>query len=116
MPERSDRRRAAVLVITKDEARRVTLERACRAAGVPARGVSSVSELERWPVGQIVITDVGHLSPWWRHIGAVEVIALVDDAEEGMVALQNGATQWLDSTSTATRVATIVRILAGWDS
>jgi hypothetical protein len=83
-------------VIASDAQRRRLVIEACRAAGIAVIGVAHVAEIERWPHGDIVITDVAHLTTWWRTVGAVEVIALVEHPPEGLVALQNGATSWLD--------------------
>lgn len=98
----------AVVVIETNARHRLTLEQACRRVGIGVRGVSSVSELEQWPTGQIVITDREHLTPWWQLIGAAEVIALVHDAQEGSAVLATGATQWMPLTASADAVAAMV--------
>ena len=98
----------SVLVVVSDPDDRDTLVEACRAAGVSALGVGRVAEVEQWPAGQTVITDVEHLTPLWRTVGAAEVIVVVDSAEDGIAALQNGATGWLQLPSTSTTVAGMV--------
>jgi hypothetical protein len=84
-----------VLIIVTDARQRFAAEEACRAAGVSVLAASSIAELEKWPEGQVVITDFAHLTPWWRRVGAAEVIVLVTNAAEGHSALSNGATNWL---------------------
>ena len=96
-----------VLVIETDSTRRVAVEAACRAAGVSVLAVSSIAEVERWPEGQVVITDAAHLTPWWQQVGAVDVIALVNSAEEGLAACEKGATKWLLVASTSATVLSV---------
>jgi hypothetical protein len=103
-----------VLVVVSDSAPRLTLLDGCRAAGAAVLAVTSIAEVERWPVGQIVITDSAHLTPLWRTVGAREVIVLAESAEEGMAGFQNGATGWLQPpTSPAAVTAMIVGLDAG---
>jgi hypothetical protein len=83
------------VLIEKDAGRRMELEFAIRAAGVSVLAVSSIAEVEEWPRGQLVITDVENVTPWWQLVGAIGVVALVKDGNEGRTALSNGATQWL---------------------
>ena len=95
----------AVLIIDANAVRRVAVECAFWAAGFSVVAVGSICEVEEWPEGQLVITDLAHLTPWWRHVGAVEVVALVEGPEAGRTALSNGATQWLQLPSDPTAVA-----------
>jgi hypothetical protein len=62
---------------------------------MPARGVSRIADIERWPAGQIVVTDTAHLTPLWKEVGARTVIVLVDRNEDGIASLANGADAWL---------------------
>jgi hypothetical protein len=101
MPGMSERpkqiRDNSVLVIVANAAHRAALEQACQAVGRPVLAVGSVADIERWPEGQTVVTDAAHLTPWWRLVGAVEVIVLVRDEEEGVAALKHGATRWCNA-------------------
>ena len=101
-----------VLIIDADAMERTALEQACRSAGLSVRAVRSVAELERWPVGQIVVTDPAHLTPLWRQVGAAAVIVLVKGDEDGSAARERGATHWLQPPPRADVVATMVRALA----
>ena len=85
----------AVLLIESDPFVLRGLVREFTAAGVPTLGVTTIADVERWPQGQIVITDLAHFTPWWRLVGAAQVIVLVDAAEEAAAAVQQGATGWL---------------------
>ena len=101
----------AVLVVDPDPVRRLRLEQACRSAGVPVRSVGSIADVKRWPRGQIVVTTLAQLTPFWRAVGATEVLVLVADRREGIAALQQGATQWLQQPVGHERIAALVR---GW--
>ena len=112
MPQSAHAKRFdAVLVIDTDALRRVTVEWALWAAGFSVVAVSSIAEVEQWPEGQLVMTDLAHLTPWWRQVGAVEVVALVADAGEGSTALSNGATQWLHLPPDPAAIATTLLAL-----
>lgn len=103
---------ASVLAVVSDSAHRLAVVQACRAAGVKVVAVTRLAELERWPRGQMVITDFTHLTPWWRTVGAREVIVLAQDAEEGMAALENGATGWLHVPTTPVALTAMIARLA----
>lgn len=107
-----DHRRHDILVILRDAAHRATLQAACRAAGLSVVGVSSIPEIVKWPAGQIVVTDAAHVTPFWRSVGAVEVLVLAANAGEAIAALAAGATQWMRVTEHPDAVAARVRRLA----
>ena len=106
-----DKRFEAVLIIEADALRRVAMEWACWAAGFSVVAVGSIAEVEQWPEGQLVVTDLAHVTPLWRQVGAVEVVALVADAAEGRTALSNGATQWVQLPQDPAAVATTLLAL-----
>ena len=74
--------------------------------------VSSIAEVEQWPVGQIVVTDAAHLTPLWRQVGAAAVIVLVQRAEDASNAGERGATHCLQPPPPPDVVATMVLALA----
>ena len=100
-----------VLVIDSDSAYRTALEQACQAAGLSVLAVSSIAEVERWPAGQIVVTDAAHLSPWWRMVGAAEVMLLARKPDDGVAAFEKGATWRLQPPPSAEVVAAMVLAL-----
>ena len=103
-----------MLVIHADETQRVALAQACRVVGLAVVAVSSIAEVEQWPVGQIVITDTAHLTPWWRHVGATEVILLICEGDGGVIdAVECGATRWLHPAPPPDVVAAMALALAG---
>ena len=105
---REHARCSTVLVIDADSAYRTALDHALRAAGLSVVAVESVANVEQWPEGQIVITDAAHLTPWWRLVGATEVIVLVREHEEGVATFEKGATRWLQPPPAAEVVAAMV--------
>ena len=112
MVKRPEPHHHSVLIIDADAMQRAALEQACRNAGMSVLAVSSVAEVERWPVGQIVVTDVAHLTPLWRKVGAAAVIVQVQRAEDGTHAGERGATHWLQPPPAPDVVATMVLALA----
>jgi hypothetical protein len=96
-PDSADTCPLSVLVVVGDAQQRTTLVEAFRAAGVFARGVSSIAEIEQWPHGQIVVTDFEHVTPFWRTIGATEIIVVAPTVAVWKRALARGATGWLQT-------------------
>jgi hypothetical protein len=86
---------SCVLVVESDPVALDDLLRQLTEAGMVASGVTTIADIERWPEGQIVITDLAHFTPWWREVGAAQVIVLVDSAAEALPAMRRGATGWL---------------------
>ena len=99
---------ASVVVIHSDAHRRELLVRACRTRGLDVNGFGRVAEIERWPDGHIVVTDLAHLSGWWERLGASHVLGLVANAAEGEAAVLNGATGWLDDHLSAEAFAEVL--------
>jgi hypothetical protein len=97
----------AILLIESDPVVLRGLLREFHGAGVPAFGVTTIAHVERWPEGQIVITDLAHFTPWWRFVGAIQVIVLVDLAEQAQVALKHGATGWFLRSDSALAIAAL---------
>ena len=109
MAERREQiHRSTVVVIDADSAYRRALADALLAAGLSVVDVDSVAELEQWPIGQVVVTDAAHLTPWWRLVGATEVIVLVRDPEGGAATLEKGATRRLQPPPAVEVVAAMV--------
>jgi hypothetical protein len=105
MAELPNNRRRGVWVIVADAHRRETLEAACRAAGLSVLSSGYFREIGEWPAEQMVIIDAAQVTPFWRAGGAVEVIALVETAEDAFAVLARGATTWMRSSDDAAAVA-----------
>ena len=97
-----------MLIVVASPTRRASLVAVCRAAGLRVRGVGSVAELEQWPDRETVIVDAAYLTPLWHELGAVDVIAHVDTAEEGFSALGRGASHWLPLDSSVAEITAAV--------
>jgi hypothetical protein len=96
-----------VLVVESDPPALSALIREFTAAGVPAVGVTSIAHVERWPAGLVVITDLPHFTPWWREVGATQVIVFVVRAEDALPAMRGGATGWLVRADGAVGIAAL---------
>jgi len=101
-----------VLIIDGDPRQRAALAQACRTAGLSVRAVGSMAEVARWPLGEIVVTDVAHLTPLWGRVGAAAVIVLLPRAADSTKAAERGATHWLQPPPPPDVVATMVLALA----
>lgn len=67
-----------VLLLVIDGHRRERLATALRQRGFDVSVASSIADLERWPLGQIVVVDSARFTPWWAEVGAVRVLVLSD--------------------------------------
>jgi hypothetical protein len=92
------------VVIIADATCRRMVEAACQQVGIAVVAVTEISELERWPVDQIVVTDAAHLTPWWKTVGATRVILTAPHGSAAMVAVDRGATDWIQLPSTGAAI------------
>lgn len=105
---------APVMVVVSDTAVRLIIEDACRQMRLASIAVERIADIERWPVDQIVVTDLDHLTPWWRAVGAAKVIVLTANRSEAMAGLRQGATGWIQlPTTLAAVVGTLIAAGAG---
>lgn len=84
-----------MLLVEGDYERRSHLSHALRAEGVPVLAVGGIAEVERWPEGEVVVTDASTFTPLWKETGAAHVVVLADSDEEGMEACVRGACAWI---------------------
>ena len=98
----------SVLIVEADARRREMFLAVCQARGIQAQGVRDLGEIERWPVGGLVVTDLARLSSWWTSVGARHVVAVVASAAEGPEALANGATAWIRYDGDASALAAFI--------
>ena len=83
-----------MLLIEPDPDRRERLAAALRAAGFPVVAVGNLLEIAHWPADQAVVTVSPYFTPWWRFVGASQVVVLADNAKAGIDACDRGATAW----------------------
>ena len=57
----------------------------------------------------MVIAEPAYLTPLWHELGAVDVMALVENAEQGAAALGRGASKWLQHDSSVADIASALR-------
>lgn len=85
----------AVLLLEPEPELRAQFSEALRSAGIAVTEAARVGDVERWPSGQTVVTDVQRFTAWWKHVGAAHIIVLADSEGDGMKACSTGATAWL---------------------
>ena len=84
-----------MLLVEGNDERRSRLSRALRAAGMPVLAVRGIAEVERWPAGDVVVTESRRFTPLWKDTGAVHVIVLADTTDDGTDACRRGACAWV---------------------
>ena len=80
-----------MVLLDAEGAGRELLLSVLRAEGIRVVPASRIANLERWPVGDIVVTDLAHSTRWWIDVGATHVIVLADTDEERYIAQRSGA-------------------------
>jgi len=100
-----------VVLVDAESARREQLVSLLRAEGIRVVPVRRVANLERWPVGDVLVTHVAHSTRWWVEVGATHVIVLADTDEERFLARRNGATAVVASSNPAALLS-ILRTVA----
>jgi DNA-binding response OmpR family regulator len=100
-----------VLLLEEDEKRRDQLAHEIRAAGIPVVAVGRIAEIERWPDGEVVVTDAARFTPWWKKVGATHVIVLADRPEQGTDACSRGATAWTTRMCSPDELVALIRSL-----
>jgi hypothetical protein len=101
-----------MLLIDCDPERRGRLTDGLRGAGMSVVAVSRIAEIERWPAGEIVVTESRQFTEWWNRVGATRVIVLADTPEEGMDACARGASMWLARTCCPSALVSAIRTLS----
>lgn len=94
-PETDPGRSSAVLLVESQPDVRARFSEALREAGIEVTEAARIGDVERWPEGGTVVTDIERFSAWWRHVGAEHVIVLAGTAHEGEHACSTGATAWV---------------------
>ncbi len=104
----------SVLLLESQPELRAQFSEALRSAGITVTEAGRVGDVERWPSGQTVVTDVERFTSWWKQVGAEHVIVLAATEREGMNACSSGATAWLPrSCRPGELVDTVVRLPRG---
>ena len=99
-----------MLLIEANEERRSRLSRALTEAGVQVRAVAGIAEVERWPAGDVVVTESRRFTPLWKETGAVHVVVLADTSADGDDACRRGASAWIPRHAAA---ETLIDVLYG---
>ena len=91
----------SVVVLDADDARREQTVSSLRAHGIRVVAAARIANLERWPVGEVLVTDAAHATRLWSDVGATHVIVLADTDEERSLAERSGAWAVLASGNSA---------------
>ena len=91
----------SVVVLDAEDARREQTVSSLRANGIRVVAATRIANLERWPVGEVLVTDAAHATRWWSDVGATHVIVLADTDEERALAERSGASAVLASGNSA---------------
>src|SRR5258706_2890253 len=91
----------SVVLVDPATERREQLVSLLRAEGIRVVPVSRVASLERWPVGDVLVTYLAHTTHWWIHVGAAHVIVPADTDQERSLAQRSGASGVVASGNTA---------------
>jgi len=70
--------RTPVLLLDSNGQRRNRVAASLRAKGFLVSTATTIAEIERWPVGQIVVVDATCFTPLWTLVGAAHVVVLSD--------------------------------------
>lgn len=100
----------SVVLVDADDMRREQMASSLRAEGIRVVPASRIANLERWPVGEVVVTHVAHATRSWFGVGATHVIVLADTDEERSLAQRSGASAVVASQNPAALLS-ILRIL-----
>ena len=84
-----------VLLLDCDSLRREQLATVLRERGFILSVKSHIAEIERWPVGQIVVVDAERFTPWWGDVGAARVVVLSGTTDEDSVVYNGVQYRWL---------------------
>jgi hypothetical protein len=100
-----------VVLIDTDETRRVKLTSCLVREDIPVRAATCLADLETWPVGKVLVTNVGSLSR--LEMGAQHVVVVADSDEERAAAdaITHGPATVItgDPTSLLTTLRTIAK-------
>jgi hypothetical protein len=82
-----------VLLLDSNGQRRNRLAASLRASGFLVSTASTIAEIERWPVGQIVVVDAACFTPLWTTVGAAHVVVLSDGVDAAPLTGEGGCTR-----------------------
>jgi hypothetical protein len=70
-----------VLLVSADRGCRSKFAAALRTRGFEVCTVRHIAEIQRWPIGEVVVVDARQFTPWWAVVGAAHVVVLSDESE-----------------------------------
>ena len=83
------------LLLERNPSRLAELSTGLRNSGLEVRTAGRIADVERWPVGEIVVTDLEFFTPWWNEVGAAAVVVFTHTEQQGIEVCRRGATAWI---------------------
>lgn len=104
-------RQPPVLLLDANRERRRRYAAALRANGFEVSAVDHIAEIERWPVGTIVIVDAARFTPWWGAVGAAHVVVLSDSLVAARQSCNGVPSTWILRRSGPEAVISVLQAL-----
>jgi CheY-like chemotaxis protein len=95
-----------VLLVHSDPAVRQNLAATLQSAGISLTVAERIAEVERWPKGDVVITEEQFYTPFWHSVGAAHVVVISDQGRS--VAGDHKAVTVVPATSGAQALLAVV--------
>ena len=102
----------SVVLVDGDDARRERLVSLLRARDIRVIAASRVADLERWPIGDVLVTDAAQATRWWIDVGVTHMVVLADTSEERSQAERAGASATVDSRNTVALLSILRALVA----
>jgi hypothetical protein len=103
-----------MVLIESNTKRRKAIATALRSAGIAVIAVERIAELERWPAGDVVVTESSSFTPLWKEVGATHVVVLADSPTLGSEACGHGASAWVPRMCAPSVVLSMLQTLSIW--
>jgi hypothetical protein len=100
-----------VLLVAADPHCRDRLEAVLRGGGFEVAAVQHIAEIERWPIGEIVVVDACQFTPWWAVVGAAHIVVL-SDTTDGAEQIRSGVpSTWIPRQAGPEALVSVLRSL-----
>ncbi len=96
-----------MLIVHSDPAVRQNLAATLQSAGISLTVAERIAAIERWPQGDVVITEEQFYTPFWHTVGAAHVVVLSDSLRPSVPAEHQDVTVVPASAGTKALMAAI---------
>jgi hypothetical protein len=98
-----------VVLLDPDVRRRDAVANTLRAAGMRVLVFGAIAEMDCWPSGAVLVTDVSYYTPWWKSVGVSDVIVISPTPDAGRAACADGACDWVPERWTPAAVLQVIQ-------